>query len=337
VPDDHLVDVGLSELLGLDLVLLRRAQQVVEERHVELEHLDELDHAAIGDVELAVEVERPRIAVAAVLGDLAVVDVAGELGESWFFSSLGWNVPMPLRSVLVFDLPGEGVERAVFQRGIVFQAFLEQAGDGAFRGPHRPVEQQDALLGAVAVSGGAEEIDQVHQRLVQPEDGVGAVVDRVGEEMIAHVVLAANRVALGAEVQNHIVKPLERVARHRWVFRNQVEIIPEIPLPVLLLEAAHVHVARNDLDEFILGGHRPVPPWIAWPGAGPRGDTSPPETEKTGSGSSPATDGFRCAASTPDYRPASRMGLPRFQKPAHARPAAGWYEATGAKSIDNSA
>jgi hypothetical protein len=30
---------------------------------VELEHLDELDHAAVGDVELAVEVERARIAV----------------------------------------------------------------------------------------------------------------------------------------------------------------------------------------------------------------------------------------------------------------------------------
>jgi hypothetical protein len=47
----------------------------------ELQHLDELDDAAVGDVELAVEVERARIRVRAVLGDLAVVDVAGELGR----------------------------------------------------------------------------------------------------------------------------------------------------------------------------------------------------------------------------------------------------------------
>ena len=81
VADDDLVDVGLRELLRLDLVLLRRAEQVVEERDVELQHFDELDDAAVGDVELAVEVERARIGVRAVLGDLAVVDVAGELGR----------------------------------------------------------------------------------------------------------------------------------------------------------------------------------------------------------------------------------------------------------------
>ena len=81
VAEDHLVDVRLGELLRLDLVLLRRPEQVVEERHVELEHLDELDEAAVGDVQLAVEVERPRVAVGAVLGDLAVVDVAGQLGR----------------------------------------------------------------------------------------------------------------------------------------------------------------------------------------------------------------------------------------------------------------
>ena len=81
VPDDHLVDIGLRELLRLDPMLLARTQQVVQKRHIELQHFDKLDNAAIGDVEFAVEVECPRIAVAAVLGDLAVVDVAGELGR----------------------------------------------------------------------------------------------------------------------------------------------------------------------------------------------------------------------------------------------------------------
>ena len=89
VAEDHLVDVGLRELLRLDLVLLRRAQQVVEERDVQLQHLDELDDAAVGDVELAVEVERARIAVRAELGDLAVVDVAGQLGRVLVLLVLG--------------------------------------------------------------------------------------------------------------------------------------------------------------------------------------------------------------------------------------------------------
>ncbi len=61
-------------------MFLRRPEEVVEERDVQLEDFDELDHPAVGDVELAVEVEGPRVGLRAVLGDLAVVDVAGELG-----------------------------------------------------------------------------------------------------------------------------------------------------------------------------------------------------------------------------------------------------------------
>ena len=78
VSEDDFVDVGLREFLRLDLVFLAGAQQVVQERHVQFQDFDELDDAAIGDVELAVKVERPRIAVGAVLGDLAIVDVAGQ-------------------------------------------------------------------------------------------------------------------------------------------------------------------------------------------------------------------------------------------------------------------
>ena len=80
VTDDHLVDIGLGELLGFDLVFLAGPEQVVQERHVELEDLDEFDDAAIGDVELAVEVERARIALGAILGDLSIVDVPGKFG-----------------------------------------------------------------------------------------------------------------------------------------------------------------------------------------------------------------------------------------------------------------
>src|SRR5204862_5035276 len=77
VTDDDLVDVSLRELLRLDLALLRRTEQVVEEGDVELQDLDELEDAAVRDVELAIEVERARIRVRAERGDLAIVDVAG--------------------------------------------------------------------------------------------------------------------------------------------------------------------------------------------------------------------------------------------------------------------
>ena len=78
--EDHRVDIGLSELLRLDLVLLRGTEQIVEERHVELQHLDELDHPAVRDVELAVEVEGARVGLAPEFGDLAVIDVTRQLG-----------------------------------------------------------------------------------------------------------------------------------------------------------------------------------------------------------------------------------------------------------------
>jgi len=95
VPEDHLVDVGLRELLRLDLVFLAGPQQVVEERHVQLEDLHELDEPAIGDVELAVEIERSRVRLAAVLGDLPVVDVPRQLGGVLVLLILGLEGPDP--------------------------------------------------------------------------------------------------------------------------------------------------------------------------------------------------------------------------------------------------
>ena len=80
MPNDDLIDVGLGELLGLDLVLLAGTEEIVEEGDVELEDLDEFDDAAVGDVELAVEIEGAGVALGAVLRDLAIVDIAGQLG-----------------------------------------------------------------------------------------------------------------------------------------------------------------------------------------------------------------------------------------------------------------
>src|ERR671933_1330405 len=89
MPDDHLVDIHLGKLLGLDLVLLGSAEEIVEERRFQLEHLHELDDTAVGNVELAVEVEGARIAIGAVNGDLAVVDISGQLGRVLVLLVLG--------------------------------------------------------------------------------------------------------------------------------------------------------------------------------------------------------------------------------------------------------
>ncbi len=58
-----------ANFLGLMRCSCEGAQQVIQERDVELEHFHELDDAAIGDVEFTVEVEGARIGVRAVLGE----------------------------------------------------------------------------------------------------------------------------------------------------------------------------------------------------------------------------------------------------------------------------
>ena len=79
--DDDFVDIGLRELLRFDLVFLACAEQVVEECDFQFQDFDELDDAAVGDIEFAVEVERAGIGIGTVDGDLAIVDVAGEFGR----------------------------------------------------------------------------------------------------------------------------------------------------------------------------------------------------------------------------------------------------------------
>jgi hypothetical protein len=105
VAGDDLVDVRLRELLGLDLVLLRRAQQVVQERDVELQDLDELDDPAVRDVELAVEVEGARVGVRAVFRDLPVVEVAGQLRRVLVLLVLGLEGADPDPVLLGEDEP----------------------------------------------------------------------------------------------------------------------------------------------------------------------------------------------------------------------------------------
>src|SRR6218665_2521137 len=318
VPDDDLVDVRLGELLGLDLVLLRGAQEIVEEGDVELEHFHELDEAAVGDVELAIEVEGARVRVRAVLGDLPVVDVAGELGGVLVLLVLGLEganahavllaedepvdrdvlddlgeVTLVLRHQVLEDvaargaqlaargdgvaalrggqlrerlgapLAGDEVERLLVHRalhllahgavaigallvdgpaervggalgrlGVLLQALLEQARDGGLGGAHGAVQEDDALFRAVALGRGLEDVDELHERHVQAEDGVPAAELLVGEEVVADELLLVVDVLALPVGEDHVVDPLEGGAGHLGILPDDVEVVLEGALPV---------------------------------------------------------------------------------------------------------
>ncbi len=342
VADDDLVDVGLRELLRLDLVLLRGAEEVVQEGDVELEHLDELDDAAVGDVELAVEVEGARIGVRAVLGDLAVVDVASELGRVLVLLVLGLEgadadavllgeddaldldvahdlgpVTLVVQHQLAEDLPagriqialdedrvlivaeaeifeclgapvggneaqwifvhrrGEdfvsagdvrqllghvpvvGVERAVVGARILLEALLEQASDGRFRRADRTVQEDHALLGAVALSRRLEDVDQLHERDVEAVNGVAPTMLLVLEEVVADQLLLVVDVLFLPVRQHHVVDALERRSRDLRVLSYDGEIILERARPVQLLVLAVVLKGRDPRGQVhhrLLGG-----------------------------------------------------------------------------------
>jgi hypothetical protein len=81
------------------------------------------------------------------------------------------------------------------------------------------VQQDDAPLGAVAQGGTLERVDQLHQRAVQPVDGVAVAGGELGEELeAAHLVLVLVDV-LGAVRQDHVVQALVRRAGDPGVSR----------------------------------------------------------------------------------------------------------------------
>src|SRR5690606_5031919 len=292
----------------------------VEEGDVELEDLDELDDAAVRDVELAVEVEGARIGVGAVLGDLAGVDVTRELGGVLVLLVLGLegtdadavllredealdpdvlDDPGPVALVLLHELaedeaagraeaagirnlkaglgraelavvprtpflgdeverlfvhgarhdllvhravgpllvehPVEGVEGAFRRLGIRLQALLQQAGDGRLGGADRPVQEDDASFGAVALGGSLEDVDELHQGNVEPVDGVLAAVGLVQEEVVPDELLLVVDV-FGFPMGNvHVVQPLESRTSDLGVLLDDAEVVLEGTLPVQLL------------------------------------------------------------------------------------------------------
>jgi len=307
-------------------VFLRRAQQIIKERHVELEDLDELDQAAVGDVQLAVEVEGARVGVGAVLGNLAIVQIAGQLGRVLVLLVLGLEGAdadavllgqhhaidldlalehgrdvavvlqqplgedvtaeraqvaldddrvlgrlggglgelldehraqvgrdqlqrVPVHRVLdprtVVPLPREGADHAVVAARIFLQAALEQAGNRALRRADGSVQQQDAPLGAVAVGGRFERVDELHQSAIEPVDGIVVAGGELVEELVANDLFLVLVRLLGAVRQDHVVQALVGVAGDLGVGADDVEVLFERTLPVDLGILAQVELVAQ--------------------------------------------------------------------------------------------
>ena len=133
---------------------------------------------------------------------------------------------------LLGEYPVEGIKPPLGSASVAFQSALDQSGDGGLGAAHWPVQQDDALFGAVAVRGALEHVDQAHQRDVEPEDGIFAFSDFILEEVVDHDLLFVVHVLVLAVRQDHVVHSLEGRTDHGRVFGDYLQVILEGALPV---------------------------------------------------------------------------------------------------------
>ncbi len=69
VRNDALIGIDQRKAAGLNIFFLGQGEQHVEKALIGLEHLDELHHAAVGDIEFTVKAIGPRIGLGAVVAD----------------------------------------------------------------------------------------------------------------------------------------------------------------------------------------------------------------------------------------------------------------------------
>jgi hypothetical protein len=122
------------------------------------------------------------------------------------------------------------------------------------------VQQDDALLGPVALGRRLEDVHEAHQRDVEAEDGVRAAVLLVLEEVVADELLLVVDVLLGPVADDHVVEALVRVARDLRPLTDELQVLFEGPLPVELLVELQVLHRGDPLDHpGALFGHEPLP------------------------------------------------------------------------------
>jgi hypothetical protein len=96
------------------------------------------------------------------------------------------------------------------------------------------VQEQHAAFTSIAERRALENVHQFHERLGETENGVAAFVFEVFEEGIVDEVFFAPLDRLAALRKDHVVQPLEGVARDAGVLPDDIEIIGKRTLPVLV-------------------------------------------------------------------------------------------------------
>src|SRR5688572_16884629 len=97
------------------------------------------------------------------------------------------------------------------------------------------MKQNDAPFRAIVPCGRLEGIDQVVQTLVDTVDGVAAAVVLIPKELVPNDPLFMFGVVLRSIRADHVVDPLERVARDSRVFADELEVVLKRTFPMKLL------------------------------------------------------------------------------------------------------
>jgi len=106
-----------------------------------------------------------------------------------------------------------------------------------------------------------EEVDERHQGVVEAEDCVRPTVNRVAEKRVAYQIAFQVLVGLRPEVKHHVVGPLECVAGHLRMGRDELEIVVERALPMLVAEALPIQLGLDRSENRVFCGHAHAPPW----------------------------------------------------------------------------
>ncbi len=138
----------------------------------------------------------------------------------------------------------------------MLQPFLQQTHDGGLGAAHGPVQQQHAAFGPVAHRRRLDGLHQLHQRDVEAEDRVLAILERVAEELVVSDFLLVLRVLLGPVGDDHVVEPLESVPRDQWILAHDREVVRKRALPMEILVALSVLLLADQADDIeFLRGH----------------------------------------------------------------------------------
>jgi len=151
--------------------------------------------------------------------------------------------------------PGKGVEGPLRSSRISFQAFFQQADNGALGRTHGSVEQENPSLGPVVPGCRLENVHQMHQGPVQAEDRVEASVERVGKEPVPKEFVFILHVSLGPVGNNEIVDPLEGIAKDFRTVSQDLEVIFERPFPMKVLVGTVLGVSIDEGSDFLLSEH----------------------------------------------------------------------------------